>query len=420
VSQHYEKAMLLFEQERWELALENFHAALEEDPTDGVAMAYTALCLMRMERLAEATEAAQAAVTTSPDKAWPLYALACVYDERNRFQEAEKTIGQAIELEPENPGYLAFLAGLRAHRKEWKQALEIANRALELNPNHVGAAHYRAYALVGLGRAAQAREFLSSALGRDPENPLYHANLGWTALEQGDRETAMAAFQEALRLEPELEWAREGLVEALKLQYPFYGLMLRWMLKLKKYGKTQQLAIIYGEYLITRWLMRLARRSKRLRLLVNIIFLLNFLFTVLSWAAEPLTSLLLRFNPYGRASLSEDQLRASTYAGGAACPALLCGAGFLMFKSVPMLVAFFVFVMALMNVGAAFQCHPGRPRQVVGAAGWAALLVGLFAVYKIALWNPDWTGWGALTLSLNISFLGRMLSNVLSGYQPPK
>ncbi len=49
---------------------------------------------------------------------------------------------------------------------------------------------------------------LGSALANDPENALTHANQGWALLHRGDHERALEHFREALRIDPELEWAR--------------------------------------------------------------------------------------------------------------------------------------------------------------------------------------------------------------------
>ncbi len=65
-------------------------------------------------------------------------------------------------------------------------------------------------ALVKLGRKAEAGADDRAALLRDPENALTHANQGWALLEQGDHGKALEHFREALRIDPEIEWARAG------------------------------------------------------------------------------------------------------------------------------------------------------------------------------------------------------------------
>ena len=54
------------------------------------------------------------------------------------------------------------------------------------------------------------------ALGRNPENAHTNANQGWSLLHGGQPGKALEHFREALRLDPDLEFARAGMVEALK------------------------------------------------------------------------------------------------------------------------------------------------------------------------------------------------------------
>ena len=85
-------------------------------------------------------------------------------------------------------------------------------------------------ALVQLGRKDEAQQTLGSALANDPENALTHANQGWALLHRGDHAKALEHFREALRIDPELDWARAGIVEALKARHLIYRVMLRFFL----------------------------------------------------------------------------------------------------------------------------------------------------------------------------------------------
>ena len=63
---------------------------------------------------------------------------------------------------------------------------------------------------------------------------------------RGDFRGALEHFREALRLNPSLEWARAGLVEALKARYPVYGLLLRYFLWMSTLSRRAQWAVILG------------------------------------------------------------------------------------------------------------------------------------------------------------------------------
>src|SRR5690606_6128653 len=102
----------------------------------------------------------------------------------------------------------ALLASVELGRSRWTDSLDAANRALALQPEHVGAANLRAMALVRLGRKAEAMESVDYALRRAPENAFSHANQGWNCLHQNNPRRAQDHFREALRLDPNLEYAR--------------------------------------------------------------------------------------------------------------------------------------------------------------------------------------------------------------------
>jgi len=111
-----------------------------------------------------------------------------------------------------------------------------------LDPEHAGCLNLRAMAEVKLGRKAQAAATIEAALARDPENAGTHANRGWTYLEESDPGRALEHFREALRLDPENEWAREGMVEALKARHGVYRLVLRCFLWMQKLGESARWA----------------------------------------------------------------------------------------------------------------------------------------------------------------------------------
>jgi len=63
-------------------------------------------------------------------------------------------------------------------------------------------------ALVKLGRREAAAATIGAALAKDPQNAHTHANQGWALLHHGDHARRLEHFREALRLDPELDWAR--------------------------------------------------------------------------------------------------------------------------------------------------------------------------------------------------------------------
>src|SRR5262245_42168921 len=224
---HFERAWLLFQQSRYDLAEAELAQVLAADPDDAAAHALRALCLNHRNKHVEATEAAERAIALAPGMALAHYALAMALLSRERLADAEKAAAMAIECEPENANHFSLLSLIRFNRRDWTGALEAADQGLQIDAEHSGCINARAMALGKLGRREEASEAIKGALARDPEDAFSHANEGWTALHASNPRKALEHFREALRLNPELDWARLGMVEALKARHLIYRLMLR-------------------------------------------------------------------------------------------------------------------------------------------------------------------------------------------------
>src|SRR4030095_8604876 len=121
-------------------------------------------------------------------------------------------------------------------------------------------------------------------------------------------------FREALRLDPQLDPAREGLVRALKARNPLYGALLRYFLWMSRVPARTRWAVLVGALLIAR--------------VLGPLFVLSLLFMWLPGTAEPMSNLVLRLSRYGRLALSRTETVASNWLrgpppGAAGAPAAL-------------------------------------------------------------------------------------------------
>ena len=233
-SPQIQRAMLLAEQGRHQMAEKELRQHLAANPQDGFGQALLSLSLLEQERRDEAERAAREAIGLAPDMAFSHYTLARVLTDRNRLDDASAVIQEASRLDPEDADYHAMRAAIEFSRENWKGALEAADTGLQFDAEHVTCNNFRAMALVKLGRKADAGVTMGSTLARNPENSMSHANQGWTLLEQGQRKEAMTHFRESLRIDPEQEWAKAGLVEAIKAGNPIYAVFLKYLLWMQK------------------------------------------------------------------------------------------------------------------------------------------------------------------------------------------
>jgi hypothetical protein len=264
-------------------------------------------------------------------------------------------------------------------------------------------------ALNKLGRAAEARAAIESALVRDPLNAVTHANHGWACLQKGDTSQALEHFREALRLDAEFAMARHGIVECMKTRYLVYRVLLRFMLWMAGLSKPWQWALILGgavAYLVLLFLVEKDFVPARLVWPVLIIYLA---FGVLTWIADPLFNLLLRFDRFGRLALSPGQLAATNWIGACLLGAIL---GVLVAVFVgwpPAWLAAALCGLLVVPLTGVFNCPPGWARRAMSIYTIVVAVLGIVGVVLFAV-LPDSEESNWTTGFLVASVLGIFLS----------
>lgn len=313
--EHYEKATFHYDQKRWEAALAEYEKHIAEYPEDSTALAMMALCYMELEIYGTASELASSAIAANPGDAYPYYVNSLIFRERNLREDAVRAIDSALELSPMNPDFLVARARLYLDEAQWLQASDLAAGALEDTPFHIGALSVRAEALVRLGQLDEAEALLHSAIEQEPENEYLIGQLGWFSLRKSDHKEALAYFQAALRIDPELETAREGLMQALRSQYPLYGILLRYFFWMNRHSVEIQRQISTATFFLVRLLRMLVEKNPRLAVVIGPLLVVWRMFSYLSWTARAATTLLLRLHPYARDLVEEDEKFESSLVG---------------------------------------------------------------------------------------------------------
>lgn len=375
MDKHFQHALILLGQRRHDLAEEKLRLALADDPMHGLAHALLARCLCARERLDEATDEAYHAVRCQPDLAEGHAALASALHARNYFDEARTAAEEALRLEPRNPDHFARLAAIHYDLRDWDGALACAEEGLQEDAEHITCNNLRAMALVKLGRHDEAGRTLAVTLARDPEDAFSHANQGWALLHERKYDQALVHFREALRLDPTVEHARAGLVEAMKARHGLYALMLRYFLWMGRWSRRVQWLIILGLFFGNQALGVVANTIPALRPWITPVRVAYVAFALLTWLAGPLFNLLLRFNRFGRYALSRDQVVCSNWVAGLLLAALLCLALWLALDSSLAMVGALYFGLLVLPVCGVFQCPKGWPRwAMIGYTASLALL----------------------------------------------
>jgi tetratricopeptide (TPR) repeat protein len=393
-----ERAKLLMSQSKFDMAEKELKQALAYEPEEPFIHSLLALCLLRQEKWNEAETAAQQAVHFGPDQSLSHYSLAAVLFERHKEREALPVIQEAIRLDPSDPDLYALLGQIHFSRSHWQDALTAAEQGLQQDPEHIVANNIRAMALVKLNRLAEAGATIDVALQKNPENSYTHANMGWTLLEKSEPAKALEHFRESLRLDPENEWARQGIIEAMKARYMIYAIMLKFFLWMGKLPPKMQVGVVIGGYFLFRMLGNISNRYPEWAPYALPLQILYIAFALMSWIANPLFNLLLRLNRFGRLVLSPEQVRASNYIG------------LFIFISLTSLLTHFIydptdiflfsaalFGAMLIPTSAIFSCQQGWPRKmmtlytgVIVSLALAMLGIFTFAQYQETEMAKQW------------------------------
>jgi tetratricopeptide (TPR) repeat protein len=424
-SPQLQRALVLHEQGRHDLAEKELRQHLAQTPDHGFAHALLAISLLEQQQPKEATQAARDAVAHAPDLAFTHYAMARVLADRNHDAEAVSAIEEAIRLEPTDADYHAQRAAIEFNRRNWQETLRAAEMGLQFAPEHTGCNNLRAMALVKLGRKSEAGATIESTLARDPGNASSHANQGWTLLEQGRRREALGHFRESLRLDPTNDWARAGLVEGIKAGNPIYAFMLRYFLWMQKLSDRARWAILLGGYFGSRFLGDLSRTNPDLAPFVTPLRVAYIAFALLSWLAHPVFNLMLFLHPLGRHALDDEERSQARRVGlclGLALASL--GAWLLDGRNADYLIPAVVFGMLAIPTAAIHACSEGWPRTAMVAITLVLAAAGLLAVAASSFLQPpknspsDSLGSGAFGFFLLGTFISQFVANWLMTQRP--
>lgn len=377
-----QRANHLIDSGRFDLAITELMSHLAEDPNDSHALSLLAFCHLKMKRFQAATEAAEAAITADPGQAHGFYIMSQIMRERNQPVPAMEAIQTALTLEPADPDFLVVLAYLHLDAHRWEEALAAAELAVERSPHHSGAVNALATCLIKLRRIGEAAGALENALTQDPENSQTLANMGWLELDRNRYGDALDFFQRALVQDPESEWARDGLLHALRARYPLYGVILRYMLWMSKHSHKLQQQITLATYLGARLLKELLARYPGLAIVLGPLLVVWRLFCYLTWTIRAATTLLLRFTKHGRAIVNNEEILESNLVGGAWLAALVIWLYHTYVDPFTYLgkIGPAVFLSLPMIWSGPFDCSPGWPRKVSTAITGVLTVAALVGV----------------------------------------
>ena len=305
-SPNLNRGIQLFEIGRYDDAIKYFQDAITENVDDFTAKYFLAQCYFQTEHIEKALKLAIELRTISPNSEDIYLLLSQIYLHKDNDTEALKNIDKAIELHPYNDDSFGQKAYIFLSQKKFEEALESANEGLSINPKSNFCLNARTTALTKLNRKEEAKSSIEYLLQDNPEDAYSHANAGWSHLENNDVEQAAIHFKEALMLNPNLDFARSGMLTAIKSKNKIYNLYLRYAFWVSKKSEKNQWAFIIGLYIVYRLSLKLLSASGLTYLAIPLI-ILYLLFALGSWIMDPLSNMLLLFDKYGKYLLDKEE-----------------------------------------------------------------------------------------------------------------
>lgn len=379
----FARAHLLRERGRHDEAVAILLAHLAQHPEDPDA--YVELALNRIEipgQLGQALVDAKTATGHSPGEAFPIALQARILTRLERPKEALPLADSAIALEPElgfswNAKSFALIALNR-----WTEAESCARSALALDADDEVASNLLAHVLRMQNKLDESVDESKRRLARNPENAFSFANAGWAALQRGDVRGAEAHFKESLRIDPNMDYARDGLKQSYRARSAFFRLFLKWAFFMQRFSEGNRIAIIIGLVVGFRLLKVLAASVHPL--LVIPVALIYFLFVFGSWLSSGLANFFLLKDSSARLSLDP-----SEKLEGAAMGLLFFGGMIFLINGFaagihPLAVAGGVMMVSTLPVSMVFT-NPSSPGRVVfGLISAALLAIGCVMAVDVA------------------------------------
>jgi tetratricopeptide (TPR) repeat protein len=327
ISKHFDRAQILFDQQRYELAEKELRAAIAENPESADAHALLAACLMNqkcqrrpktlIESVQEAIDGHQSvpealnllefALSRDSENGWYHYLLAFYWYGCGNLERARHQIEIAISIEPDAANYHYTLAcilfdrgklqvagfssasrGFAEFFKSYlfryylKPVIAPLQKSLALDPNDLSALNLLTDLYITMGQYREALFSSQTALSRDPDNAHAH-DLHGQILIGCDRYTeAIEHFQTALRIAPNFDRARSNLLEAMRSQYWIYP----WISFDRWRGKMLLVLLLLGVFILPPVIRYLLTGSVNIQTPWERLVFVPFLFAVINIPAS--------------------------------------------------------------------------------------------------------------------------------------
>jgi Flp pilus assembly protein TadD len=201
VDWRYDLAVALQKAERHDEAVTEYRRVLDAGGEAADALTNLALSLRALGRLHEAEQAAERAAALAPGSAEALHNLGIILDALAR-SGAVAVLERAVELSAGAPNILNDLGVALDRTGELARAETCFRKALAVDPRRREARENLAGALYAMGRIEEAEACAAALAADEPSSAEAHLRLTLCRLCRGDRAAALAAALRSVELAP--------------------------------------------------------------------------------------------------------------------------------------------------------------------------------------------------------------------------
>jgi Tfp pilus assembly protein PilF len=388
------KGSVLIDQGRYQEATKIFKDGLANDPTNSHLLYLLALTQYHTDgQQKQALQTIDQALKFAPEEPACYQLKALIFAHLDKPKLALEQIEKALDLDAEYAQAHATKGYIYVLMEKWSDAEKYAQDALAIDPDNKFAGSILANALRMQNKLNESVHLASDMLAKDPEDSVSHCNAGWVYLNRKEYQKAQEHFKEALRLDPNLEPARSGMLEAFKARSLIYRLYLQYGLFMAQQTKAMRTGIIIGIYLLFRLVSKNFSSIFHgpLVMVGYGVIVLFYLFFFWSWLSGGIGNLLVLKDKMARHVLRKEEKLDAVFVGG----------GFLLgiflfvlaiaqpIKSVPLAVFSIGLILSTIPFAVTFRNPRKAGRIFYGAIAGYLVFVGFLLAIGAHIYGKD-------------------------------